>query len=170
MVKPFWIKVIFALQFVTVTLFLIEFLNTVLGIEIIKVSWEVHEFIEIGILTSLVFAVILSAFLARTLSQRNEKVEAQLKIASGEFANLIEQKFAAWDLSQAERDVALLNLKGFSVPEIAEMRGKSAGTIKAQNAAIYKKANVSGRTQLIVSFVEDMVDQAIEGQSDVSAV
>ena len=162
--NPNWIRLVLALQVVTAILFIIEFLNTVFGIVLIKLSWEVYELIELGILVSLFIGMWLSGMLLRDLSQRNEKVEDQLMLASGEFATLVSQKFERWDLTNTEKDVALLNLKGFSVPEIAKMREKSLGTIKAQNAAIYRKAGVTGRTQLIASLIEDMVDQAIEKQ------
>ena len=108
--------------------------------------------IEMGILLSLFIGMGLSAYLLQQLNSRNEKIEDQLKLASGEFAGLVDQKFEQWALSKAEKEVAMLNLKGFTVPEIAGVLGKSEGTIKAQNAAIYRKSGMSGRTQLIVSF------------------
>ena len=165
--KPIWIRVVLGLQAVTAVLFVIEFLNTVFGVVLIKLSWEVYELIELGILVSLFVGMGLSAMLLRDLSKRNEKVEDQLMLASGEFAAFVEQKFDRWDLTAAERDVALLTLKGYSVPDIAALRNKSLGTIKSQNAAIYRKSAVSGRTQLIASLIEDMVDQTIEKQGEV---
>ena len=164
--NSFWIRGVLALQFFTAILFLIEFLNTVFGIEIFRLSWEVYELVELGILISLFIGMALSVKLLRQLAARNEKVEEQLKIASGEFAQLVEDKFTQWELSTAERDVAMLNIKGFSVPDIASLREKSPGTIKSQNAAIYRKAGVTGRTQLIASLIEDLVDQAIETQNE----
>lgn len=157
-----WIKLVLVLQAITAALFVIEFLNTVFGIVIIRLSWEIYEMIEMGILLSLFIGMGLSAYLLQQLNSRNEKIEDQLKLASGEFAGLVDQKFEQWALSKAEKEVAMLNLKGFTVPEIAGVLGKSEGTIKAQNAAIYRKSGMSGRTQLIVSFVEDMVDQTLD--------
>ena len=163
--KPGWLKFILALQAITAVFFVFDLLATVFGVVILRISWEIYELIELGILLSLFIGMGLSTILLRHLSKRNAVVEDQLKIASGEFAGLIDQKFEQWNLSRAEKEVGLLNLKGFTVPEIASMLGKSEGTIKAQNAAVYRKSGMTGRTQLIVSFVEDMVDHAIEAKT-----
>ncbi|MGB1147708.1 MAG: helix-turn-helix transcriptional regulator, partial [Alphaproteobacteria bacterium] len=57
-----------------------------------------------------------------------------------------------------ERDVALFAIKGSSIAEISELRGTKEGTIKAQLNAIYRKADVTGRPQLISYFIEGMLD------------
>ena len=44
--------------------------------------------------------------------------------------------------------MALLALKGLTIGEIAALRATREGTVKAQCAAIYRKAGVSGRPQL----------------------
>ena len=48
-------------------------------------------------------------------------------------------------------------IKGMSTQEIAGLRGVSEGTIKAQTNAIYRKAGISGRAQLLSLFIEDMI-------------
>jgi DNA-binding NarL/FixJ family response regulator len=53
--------------------------------------------------------------------------------------------------------VALFAIKGLSTPEIAQLRQTSEGTVKAQTAAIYRKAGVTGRPQLLSLFIEDMM-------------
>ena len=50
--------------------------------------------------------------------------------------NFTEEQLAM--LSPAERDVALFQIKGLSVAEIAALRGTSEGTVKAQAAAIVR--------------------------------
>ena len=40
------------------------------------------------------------------------------------------------------------------------MRGTSEGTVKAQSNAIYRKAGVTGRTQLLSLFLEDLMGDA----------
>ena len=51
--------------------------------------------------------------------------------------------------------------KGLNTRDIAEMRGTSEGTVKAQTNAIYRKAGVTGRTQLLSTFIEDLMDDAL---------
>ncbi|MGR3492759.1 MAG: helix-turn-helix transcriptional regulator, partial [Shimia sp.] len=88
-------------------------------------------------------------------------MEEQLQIASGALSQLIDKRFDEWDLTPAERDVALFAIKGLTLQEIATVRDTSTGTVKAQTAAIYRKAGVSGRPQLIAHFVEDLMEPVI---------
>ena len=89
--------------------------------------------------------------------RREKRMSDQLSVASGAFAQVLTDQFAAWDLTSAEKEVALMGIKGFSIAEIAEMRQTKEGTIKAQNAAIYRKAGVTSRTQLLSYFIEDLI-------------
>ena len=52
---------------------------------------------------------------------------------------------------------ALLLIKGLSLAEIAALRETREGTIKAQSNAIYRKAEVAGRAQLVSLFIEDLM-------------
>jgi DNA-binding CsgD family transcriptional regulator len=51
----------------------------------------------------------------------------------------------------------MLAIKGLSISEMAEIRQTREGTIKAQCAAVYRKAGVAGRLQLISLFIEDLI-------------
>ena len=93
----------------------------------------------------------------RQLLHRNTKVEQELSAVSGAFQEMIEVHFRNWGLTGAERDVALLSIKGLPVADIATMRATRAGTIKAQSAAIYRKAGVSSRAELISVVIEDLI-------------
>jgi DNA-binding CsgD family transcriptional regulator len=73
------------------------------------------------------------------------------------FMGLLEERFAEWALSPAERDVALFAIKGMSTAEIGSLRNTSEGTVKAQTNAIYRKAGVTGRPQLLSVFIEDLM-------------
>jgi hypothetical protein len=44
-----------------------------------------------------------------------------------------------------------------STQDIALLRATSEGTVKAQTNAIYRKAGVSGRSQLLSVFIEDLM-------------
>jgi len=69
----------------------------------------------------------------------------------------IDRQFLAWKLTEAERDVGLLILKGLSLKEIAAVRVTSERTIRAQARAIYAKAGLSGRAALSAFFLEDLL-------------
>ncbi|MEO1562028.1 MAG: helix-turn-helix transcriptional regulator [Pseudomonadota bacterium] len=155
------IRVILVLQILAALLFLANFFGDVSGIYNLTVTWRMHELIELGSIVSMVIGSCAALILLIRTMDRNTVVEEQLKIASGDFYQMLDEKFAEWDLTAAEREVALLSLKGFSVAEVAEMRGKSLGTIKAQNASLYRKAEVTGRAQLMASLMEDLLDHAV---------
>ena len=66
-------------------------------------------------------------------------------------------QFERWQLTAAEREVALLLLKGLSHKEIAVLRDTSERTIRQQAQSIYGKSNLSGRAALSAFFLEDML-------------
>ena len=69
----------------------------------------------------------------------------------------IDSQFDRWGLTAAEREVAMLLLKGLSLKEIAVVRESSERTVRQQARAIYAKANLSGRAALSAFFLEDML-------------
>jgi len=75
------------------------------------------------------------------------------------FATL-DTQFDQWGL------VAVISIKGLSIPEIATMRNTREGTVKAQNAAVYRKAGVSGRPQLLSLFIEDLMTDSLVKSED----
>lgn len=71
--------------------------------------------------------------------------------------NAIETQFSRWNLTEAEREVALLLLKGLSTKEIAAVRAVSERTVREQSGAIYTKASLTGRAALSAFFLEDLL-------------
>lgn len=69
----------------------------------------------------------------------------------------IDQQLSKWNLSKAEKEVAFLLLKGLSLKEIAEVRGTSEKTVRAQSTAVYAKAGLAGRSELSAFFLEDLL-------------
>ncbi|MDX8350947.1 helix-turn-helix transcriptional regulator [Cognatiyoonia sp. IB215182] len=150
--------VIVCIQMLCAFFFLSQILGSVFGLA--PFSWQVHELIELGAALGLLLGVGLGWIVLRRTMARNIVVEDQLRVASGAFMDVMEEKFTLWELTPAERDVALFAIKGMSTQEIAALREVSEGTIKAQTNAIYRKANVSGRTQLLSLFIDDLMADA----------
>ncbi|MBP9892579.1 MAG: response regulator transcription factor [Planctomycetes bacterium] len=96
-------------------------------------------------------AVDLSA--TRAEAERWRKEAHTLLQGLGE---AIDKQFARWQFTPAERDVALLLLKGLSHKEVARVRKVSERTARQQSLAIYKKAGVEGRAELAAFFLEDL--------------
>lgn len=69
----------------------------------------------------------------------------------------IERQFERWELSEAEKDVALLLLKGLSHKEIATLRETSERTVREQGRAVYRKSGLGGRSGLSAFFLEDLL-------------
>lgn len=120
-------------------------------------AMNVHIWVEAVAVVALVVGAVLALREMRKLVQCNARVERELDAACGAFQSVIDAHFEAWGLSKAERDVALLSIKGMSNAEIARMRDTREGTIKAQSAAIYRKAGVNSRADLISALIEDLI-------------
>ena len=69
----------------------------------------------------------------------------------------IENQLDRWGLTEAEKEVSFLLLKGLSNKEIAEVRETRVPTIRAQTNAIYSKSGLSGRSELSAFFLEDLL-------------
>ena len=121
-------------------------------------SHSPHSWLEIAGIIALGIGAFLNIIAMRQIMARNEKVESELKAASGAFQEILNKRFDGWKLSPSERDVALLSIKGASINDIATMRQTKAGTIKAQCTAIYRKVGVSGRTELVSVIVEEIIE------------
>lgn len=69
----------------------------------------------------------------------------------------IDQQLERWGLSPAEKEIALLLLKGLSHKEIAQVREVSEATVRQQAGAIYRKSGLGGRNDLAAFFLEDLL-------------
>ena len=149
------VLVIVAVQVICAVLFAFKITSSIFGFA--PYAWELHELIEIGAAVGLLLGSVMGWIALRRTMARNAEIEDQLRLASGAFMDVLEERFAGWDLTPAERDVALFAIKGMSTQEIAGLRCVSEGTIKAQTNAIYRKAGVSGRTQLLSLFIDELM-------------
>lgn len=146
-----------ALQVSAAAFFIQDIVVSVLQLPVPPVRWEFYEFMEIGAAVGLVLGVVFGALVVRHSIRDAAKARAQLRAASGAFMELMQERFSEWGLTPAERDVAFFALKGMSIQEIASLRATSEGTVKAQTNAIYRKAGVSSRPQLLSLFIEDLI-------------
>ncbi len=155
--RPLVIGALFVLQLASALVFMSDLLSSALPFLPSPQGWRGRELMEIGAAVGLTAGLALTAWLfRRTLAERN-RAEAGLRRASGAFAALMEERFAEWGLTLAERDVSVFLIKGMNTAEIAALRQTSEGTVKSQTNAIYRKAGVAGRQQLLSLFIEDLI-------------
>lgn len=69
----------------------------------------------------------------------------------------IDEQFDRWQLSTAEREVALLLLKGLSHRDVAKIRQVTEATARQQARSVYKKGGLEGRHDLAAFFLEDLM-------------
>ncbi|MGX9351013.1 helix-turn-helix transcriptional regulator [Shimia sp. W99] len=153
-----WLILLIVVQGGCAIFFVSDILLTVIGVRMSPISWQSREFLEIGAAVGLFLGVVLGwvAF-RRTLADKHE-AEQSLRNVRMAFVDHMDKRFADWGLTPAEHEVALFSVKGLSIQDIADLRNTSEGTVKAQCNAIYRKAGVTGRAQLMSVFLDDLLD------------
>lgn len=159
--RPGLFGAILVLQVACAVFFLSDIFFSLFSVPIDPVPWRFRELMEIAAALGLLIGVGLGAAMLRASLRRTRAAEDALRAASGAFMEMVEERFDDWGLTPAERDVALFALKGLSLSEIAALRQTSEGTVKAQTNAIYRKAGVSGRPQLLSLFVDELMGEAM---------
>jgi DNA-binding CsgD family transcriptional regulator len=135
-------------------------------------SWRsAHAIYEVVLIVA---ATVTSAFLwrgwwmsRRTLAEtRNLLAEhaadrdawrASAEAALSGLGRAIDERFSAWGLTTAERDVALALLKGRSHKQIAFATDRSERTVRQHAVAVYQKSRLNGRAELAAFFLEDLM-------------
>jgi len=98
--------------------------------------------------------------LRRELSSRQQTRHAPDKYileARTSLGNVINKQFDDWQLTNSEKEVGRLLLKGLSLKEIAVIRNTLEKTVRQQASSIYKKADLSGRHAFSAWFIEDIL-------------
>ncbi|MBN2646689.1 MAG: response regulator transcription factor [Thiotrichales bacterium] len=129
------------------------------------VTWEL-----IGALVSLIGAGILirqillqHAQLKHTRQQLDahqhqlSHLDARYQQLAHDFSNSIDQQFEAWQLTDSEKQVARLLIKGLSLAEIAALRETKEKTVRQQASNLYTKSGLDGRHALTAYFLEDLL-------------
>lgn len=92
-----------------------------------------------------------------TSSADAERWAREARIMIEGLAGAIDEQLERWHLSAAEKDIALLLLKGLEHKEIAQLRDVSQTTVRQQARSLYRKAGLAGRHELAAFFLEDLL-------------
>ncbi len=94
--------------------------------------------------------------LTRDVAQAEREAE-RWRVEAGELLDglsaAIARQFERWDLTEAERMVAVGLLQGLSHKEIAGKRATSERTVRQQARSVYQKAGLGGRSELAAFFL-----------------
>lgn len=69
----------------------------------------------------------------------------------------IDAQFERWRLTPAERQVALLLLKGLGHKDAASVLDRSERTVRQHAVSVYRKSGLGGRAELAAFFLEDLL-------------
>ncbi|MBI2407862.1 MAG: helix-turn-helix transcriptional regulator [Gemmatimonadetes bacterium] len=99
------------------------------------------------------------AFASRqaTLQAERDEWRAHAQSALAGLGVAIDQQFSAWKLTPAEREVALLLLKGYGHKQIAGATQRSERTVRQHAVMVYQKSGLAGRAELAAFFLEDLL-------------
>lgn len=129
-----------------------------------------HFFFELGAGALALVGVALFARHAWAIHGLADELERDLRASEAETSRwraqarqaldglgvAIDRHFTRWNLTDAERSVALMLLKGLSHREIAAQRGTNEVTTRHQALAIYRKTGLAGRSGLAAFVLEGL--------------
>lgn len=122
-----------------------------------------HLLLEAIAAVALVGGVTFLMVELRHLLSRMQDMSVGLRAAQGQMAEVIDGFFDDWSLTDAERDVAIMILKGVDNDTIARLRRTASGTVRAQATSIYAKSRTHGRAQFISLFMEELLADDLPG-------
>lgn len=137
--------------------FLSEILASLFGLPPLPLRWQAREVVELAATLGLILGATLSVRLALRASREAVRAERARRMTAGDFTDIVQHYFVDLGLTEAETEVAWLIVKGLSLTEIANLRGTAEGTVRVQSTAIYRKAGVNSKTQLMALIVEDLL-------------
>lgn len=97
----------------------------------------------------------LEAEVDRTEAERDAwRVRAGRALAG--LGEALGDQFDAWGLTPAERETALMLLKGYSTKRIGKETDRSERTVRQHAVAVYRKSGLAGRAELAGFFLGDL--------------
>jgi DNA-binding CsgD family transcriptional regulator len=122
-----------------------------------------HLSVEVLSLAGLAFVIAVLHAYIRHLRSRAEELRHTVALLRGDLGGVLARRFEDWRLTAAERDVAVMILKGAGVAEIAAARGTAPGTVKAQTTAVFRKIGVGSRAELMSVFLDEFLEAGPPG-------
>jgi DNA-binding CsgD family transcriptional regulator len=118
--------------------------------------------VEAAAVLGLIAGIAFEVRVLLRLLARKAHLERQVSMAASALHDVIDAHFRDWGLTASEADVAWFTVKGLSIADIARLRGSAEGTVKSQLNAIYRKAGVANRGELLSLLIEDLMEDPSE--------
>ena len=90
-------------------------------------------------------------------AEERDRWRASAQHALDGLGRAIDAQFAQWRLTPAEREVALMVLKGYGHKQIAALTNRSERTVRQHAGVVYEKAGLAGRAELAAFFLHDLM-------------
>jgi DNA-binding CsgD family transcriptional regulator len=116
-----------------------------------------HVILESGVFIGICLALALQVRRAIKLTSTVSNIQDEVTRLKRHLNELILEEFDRWKLTKTEKDIAIMLIKGYSMQEIAELRGVKEKSVRQQATGIYSKANLSNRYELTSHFIEDLL-------------
>ncbi len=156
----FFIKNTFFMNISVTTIYisLITFFLSDIVLDYIEDELGWHFYIEIVFIVITIFLLIYQVRKIYTIKYELKSTKNKLLLLQNEVGVYIEQEFNKWQLTNAEKSIAWLIIKGFSFKEIAKMRSVSGKTVHQQSTRIYQKSGMQNRHELMSGFLEEFIN------------
>lgn len=116
-----------------------------------------HVLVEGGVFVAVLLALGFEVKRVRDLDRKIALSRDQIQRLKMHLHEIISHEFDRWQLTNSEKEIALLLIKGYSMQEIATIRSVKEKSVRQQATGIYSKANVANRYELTSYFIEDLL-------------
>ena len=134
------------------------FMDDVLTDFVVSKTNSTHFYFELFFVVALMYLLITQVREIYSIKTDLVIANDKLTILKEGLSEAIDNQFNIWKLTNAEREVALLVIKGFSFAKISELRSVSEKTIHQQISSVYKKSNTKNRHEFMSGFLEDFIN------------
>lgn len=130
--------------------------------EAYSLKQKIHLLFEVLAGVGLGYGAFVTWRYNQLLQQTTDMQRQKIVLLKGSLQELIERRFEEWRLTNAEREVTLFLIKGFSTVDIADIRKTAEGTVKTQISSIFRKIGVRSRAELMSVFMDEFLDNSDE--------
>ena len=116
-----------------------------------------HLLLESGVFISILVALLYEISRVLRLTSKVNASQKQIAQFKAHLFQVISSEFELWGLTDTEKEIALMLIKGMSMQEIADVRSVKEKSVRQRATCIYSKANVTNRYELTSYFIEDLL-------------